>query len=236
MGKIHSSSVNRKKPLVGVTGIIGSGKTTVSQLFGKLGAVIFDADVTARKVTENKQVIQKIGKSFGKQVIDANQSLDRRKLANIVFNDKEKLIQLNNIVHPLVREEMWSFVEAKQQWDEVPMIIIDSPLIYETNLYTFLDYVVVVSANVQTIIERVQKRSGLSRMEIKDRLSDQIPIEEKIHKANFCIDNTKDIKIIDNLYCFRAIIGSIPNQFDPSHQRGKRCSELVSGFFGHSNP
>ena len=197
MGKIHSSSVKRKKPLVGVTGIIGSGKTTVSQLFGKLGAVIFDADVTARKVTEDKRVIQKIGESFGKQVIDANQSLDRRKLANIVFKDKEKLTQLNNIVHPLVRKEMWSFVEAKQQWDEVPMIIIDSPLIYETHLYTFLDYVVVVSANVQTIIERVQQRSGLSRMEIQDRLADQIPIEGKMHKANFCIDNTKDIKILD---------------------------------------
>lgn len=197
MGKIYSSSLKRKKPLVGVTGIIGSGKTTVSQLFGKLGAAIFDADVAARKVTEDKQVIQKIGESFGKKVIDTNQSLNRRKLANIVFKDKEKLTQLNNIVHPIVRKEMWSFVEAKLQWDEVPMIIIDSPLIYETHLYTFLDYVIVVSANVQTIIERVQQRSGLSRMEIQDRLADQIPIEEKIHKANFCIDNTKDIKILD---------------------------------------
>jgi len=189
--------VKRSKPLVGVTGIIGSGKTTVSRLFGKLGAAIFDADVAARKSTEDVEIISRIGKTFGNQIFDSNGILDRKKLANIVFSSKGKLQQLNSIVHPHVRKQMWSFVEVQQELAEVALIIIDSPLIYETGLYTHLDFIVVVSSDIEACIQRVQQRNGLSREEIQDRLSRQIPLEKKIKRADFNIDNNNPVKSLN---------------------------------------
>lgn len=207
MGKIYSRAVKHKKPLVGVTGIIGSGKTTISLLFAELGASIFDADDAARKATEDKNVIQKISATFGDQVFDADHNLDRRKLANLVFNDRDQLARLNNIVHPIVREKMWHFIEDQQQKKNVPMIMIDAPLIYETDLHTFMDYVVVVFSSEEVVINRVQNRDGLSREEILERLSRQIPIEEKVTRADFTVDNSEEIqnskkevrKIFDNI-------------------------------------
>ena len=197
MGKIYSSSVKRSKPLVGVTGIIGSGKTTVSRLFGKLGAAIFDADVAARKSTEDVEIISRIGETFGNQIFDSNGILDRKKLANIVFSSESKLRQLNSIVHPHVRKQMWNFVEVQQELAEVALIIIDSPLIYETDLYTHLDFIVVVSSDIEACIQRVQQRNGLSREEIQDRLSRQIPLEKKIKRADFNIDNNNQVKSLN---------------------------------------
>ena len=197
MGKIYSSSVKRSKPLVGVTGIIGSGKTTVSRLFGKLGAAIFDADVAAHKSTEDVEMISRIGETFGNQIFDSNGILDRKKLANIVFSSESKLRQLNSIVHPHVRKQMWNFVEVQQELAEVALIIIDSPLIYETDLYTHLDFIVVVSSDIEACIQRVQQRNGLSREEIQDRLSRQIPLEKKIKRADFNIDNNNQVKSLN---------------------------------------
>ncbi len=197
MGKIYSSSVKRSKPLVGVTGIIGSGKTTVSRLFGKLGAAIFDADVAAHKSTEDVEIISRIGETFGNQIFDSNGILDRKKLANIVFSSESKLRQLNSIVHPHVRKQMWNFVEVQQELAEVALIIIDSPLIYETDLYTHLDFIVVVSSDIEACIQRVQQRNGLSREEIQDRLSRQIPLEKKIKRADFNIDNNNQVKSLN---------------------------------------
>jgi len=194
LGKIYSSSVNRNKPLVGITGIIGSGKTTVSRLFEKLGAAVFDADVAARKSTEDIEIISGIRETFGNQVFNSDGTLDRKKLANIVFISKGKLQQLNSIVHPYVRKQMWNFVEAQQKLVEVAMIIIDSPLIYETDLYTHLDFIVVVSSDIETCIQRVHQRNGLSREEIQERLSHQIPLEEKIKRSDFNIDNNNQLK------------------------------------------
>ena len=197
MGKIYSSSVKRSKPLVGVTGIIGSGKTTVSRLFGKLGAAIFDADVAARKSTEDVEIISRIGETFGNQIFDSNGILDRKKLANIVFSSESKLRQLNSIVHPHVRKQMWNFVEVQQELAEVALIIIDSPLIYETDRYTHLNFIVVVSSDIEACIQRVQQRNGLSREEIQDRLSRQIPLEKKIKRADFNIDNNNQVKSLN---------------------------------------
>jgi len=189
--------VKRSKPLVGVTGIIGSGKTTVSRLFEKLGAAIFDADVAARKSTEDVEIISRIGETFGNQIFDSNGILDRKKLANIVFSSESKLRQLNSIVHPHVRKQMWNFVEVQQELAEVALIIIDSPLIYETDLYTHLDFIVVVSSDIEACIQRVQQRNGLSREEIQDRLSRQIPLEKKIKRADFNIDNNNQVKSLN---------------------------------------
>ena len=197
MGKIYSSSVKRSKPLVGVTGIMGSGKTTVSRLFGKLGAAIFDADVAAHKSTEDVEIISRIGETFGNQIFDSNGILDRKKLAHIVFSSESKLRQLNSIVHPHVRKQMWNFVEVQQELAEVALIIIDSPLIYETDLYTHLDFIVVVSSDIEACIQRVQQRNGLSREEIQDRLSRQIPLEKKIKRADFNIDNNNQVKSLN---------------------------------------
>lgn len=181
--------MKRKKPLLGVTGVFGSGKTTVSAIFGKLGAAVFSADDAARTVAEDLEVIEEIGAAFGAEVLNENGSVDRKKLADVVFKDDEKLQQLNQIIHPLVRKRMWNMVDEQLQVDKIPMIVIDAPLIYETDLHTHLDFVVVVFADVETSIERVRQRDGLRRDKIHDRLSSQMPLSEKKKRADFCIDN-----------------------------------------------
>ncbi len=188
-GLLPSGLVKRNKPLVGVTGIIGSGKTTVSEIFGQLGASVFSADEAAREVTGEADVIQTIADTFGQEMLRTDGSVDRKRLADLVFNDPVKLQRLNGIIHPLVRRQMWNLVDEQQRRAGVALIIIDSPLIYETDLHTSLDFVVVVLADEEKCIQRVMNRDGLSRDEILERLSRQIPLSKKKERADFCIDN-----------------------------------------------
>jgi len=179
--------INRK-PLVGVTGIIGSGKSTVSKLFIELGAVVFNADEAAHEVLKTPSVVAKIKEKFGGQVAKGNGVLDRRKLVESVFNDPQRLRELNVLIHPQVRQQMLKFIRQQQE-TSCKMIIIDAPLIYETDLYKLLDFVVVVAASNENCIRRVTQRSGLSAEEVGNRLAQQLPLAEKTRRADFIISN-----------------------------------------------
>ncbi len=198
MGKICGGAMRRKKPLVGVTGIIGSGKSTVSRMFAELGAAVFDADQVAREVTGERDVLEEIARNFGADLIDARGQLNRQALADRVFTDPARLRVLNAIVHPRVRERMWQFVKKKQADPNVVMILIDAPLIYETDLHKHLDFVIVVAADEETCIRRTMKRSNLNQKKIVERIRNQIPLSEKIKRADFVIDNNGDLAALKN--------------------------------------
>jgi dephospho-CoA kinase len=182
-----------KKAIVGVTGIIGSGKTTVSQFLGDLGAAVFDSDRVARDVTNEADIQKKIRAKFGSQFFDEHGELIRRKLGEMVFKDYELLQQLNQLIHPRVRQKMWEFVHQQQHDETREMIVIDSPLIYETDLHTYLNFIVVVVASEETCIQRVLQRNELSRDEIVSRMNRQMPLSEKIKRAQFRINNDGDL-------------------------------------------
>ena len=178
---------------MGVTGIIGSGKSTFSRFLAELGAAVFDADQAAREVTEEEEVLRRIREHFGSGVFAPDGSLDRAALAGRVFQDPGELAWLNRLIHPRVREKMWAFVESARRDPAVPVIVIDAPLVFETDLHRYLDAVIVVAADPETCIQRTMKRSGIDRSRIVERMKNQMPLDEKIRRADFVVDNNGDL-------------------------------------------
>jgi dephospho-CoA kinase len=184
----------RNKPLVGITGIIGSGKSAAARYFAELGAAVFDADCAAREVTEKPEVLEEIRQKLGSHLLTPDGKLDRSRTAEEVFSSSEKLAILNRIIHPRVRERMWDFVQANSLKPDIPMIVLDVPLIYETDLHRYLDFVVVVAAPEEECVRRTMQRSRLSREEVLRRMHHQLPLNEKIRRADFVLDNSASLE------------------------------------------
>lgn len=172
--------------IVGLTGGIASGKSTVSSLFKEFGIKIVDADLTAKKISERAEVIDEIVKVFGREILSDEGNIDRAKLKEIVFSDKSKLSQLNGIIHPKVREE---FKKIKENASKNDIIIFDVPLLFETGMDKICDTVVLVYVNREMQIKRMLERDGISR-ELAEKIIDaQMSLEEKINKSEIHIEN-----------------------------------------------
>ncbi len=174
---------------IGITGGIGTGKSTVCQILKQLGYSVVDADEVARMVVEPgspglKQVIE----HFGVGVLGENQLLDRRKLGKLVFGKPEQLNLLESILHPLIRLEVF---RRKQELERqgLPFAFYDVPLLFEKNMENQFDLIVVVATDPAQQVRRIQDRDKLSEDEIKQRLGSQIPIEKKKMAADFVIEN-----------------------------------------------
>lgn len=174
--------------MVGLTGNIGSGKSTVAGLLAALGARVIDADVLARQATDEPAVLALIGQRFGEHLVAGGQ-LDRAALAAVVFSDETKRQALNAIVHPWVRREA-ARLAAGYFDDGAPVVVQDIPLLYEGDLQDSFDRVLVVTAPFEVRLERVAKRSGLDEAEFRRRDSAQLPLEHKAARADFVIDNS----------------------------------------------
>ena len=182
---------NKKEQMitVGLTGSVGTGKSTVASLFRQLGAYVIDWDELAREVTRpHSRAWRGIVKYFGKGILNADLSINRQKLAEIVFSDKEKVAKLNQLVHPEVFKEDERITNEIKSLDPGALIIKDVPLLFETPLRISVDKVVVVSASEQTQLRRLQEK-GMSREDVRRRIQSQLPIEEKIKSAAFVINN-----------------------------------------------
>ena len=174
--------------LVGLTGGIGSGKSTVARLLEKLGAVVFDADLLAREAVEpgtpgHAAVIER----FGADVLAPGGELDREALASIVFADPAARRDLEQIVHPEVRRLFAEGSEAYRDTDQV--VVFSAPLLVETGMHTAFEVLVVVSATVATQIERLMRQRGMSEPSIRARIDAQAPLEDKAAAADFLVDN-----------------------------------------------
>jgi dephospho-CoA kinase len=174
--------------LVGLTGGIGSGKSTVARLLEKRGAVVFDADLLAREAVEpgtpgHAAVIDR----FGADVLAPGGELDREALASIVFADPAARRDLEQIVHPEVRRLFAEGTEAYRDTDRV--VVFSAPLLVETGMHTAFEVLVVVSATVATQIERLMRQRGMSEASIRARIDAQAPLEDKAAAADFLVDN-----------------------------------------------
>jgi|TARA_B100000745_G_scaffold82085_1_gene51024 dephospho-CoA kinase len=175
---------------VGLTGGIGSGKSTASRYFESLGAFVLDADEEVKiLITSNETVQYELISEFGTDIIDGTGRVNKKKLARIAFQDEDHQQRLNSVVHPyifnLIDKEFNRVFNDKKHG----VFIVDAALIYETGFDAHLDYVIVVTAHLKNRMERALGRETLSREEILKRVGFQWPEEEKVNMADFVVHN-----------------------------------------------
>lgn len=177
--------------VIGLTGSFGSGKSTVASMFADRGVPVLDADQAARDVVaRGTEGLEEIVEAFGDSILTAEGELDRKKMADIVFNDPEARGKLNGIVHPRVGGAMREFLA---EHDSAPVQVLEIPLLLEGGSRSIVDKVVVVTTSEEARIERL-KRSGYDEEEISARLASQMPQEEKVALADYVIRNDGDLK------------------------------------------
>ena len=173
--------------IVGLTGGIASGKSTVSAYLAQKGLPVFDADEISRRVTQKGGPgAQAIAQAFGGDFFAAAGVLDRKKLAGYVFADSARTEKLNGLLHPIIKAELLCRMEESP----APIKILDAPLLMESGLDQLCDKVIAVVCETETRIRRAQARDGLSRREILERISRQTDDSTRRQKADFIIDNT----------------------------------------------
>ncbi|MFO8010074.1 MAG: dephospho-CoA kinase [Dehalococcoidia bacterium] len=175
--------------VVGLTGGIGSGKSTVSGIFRDLGAYIIDYDLLAREVVEpGKPAWSRLVEELGEEILSQDSTLNREKLGEMVFRNPEKLNTLNRITHPAIFDEADRRLIEIAETDPEAIVIKDVPLLIETGIHTTVDKVVVVSASRRNRIERLKAR-GLAEEDAERVIEVQMPIKEKSKYADYVIDN-----------------------------------------------
>lgn len=181
--------------LLGLTGGIGSGKSTVSQLLAARGAVIIDADAITRELqAPGAPLLAEIAERFGAQVLGADGALDRAALASIVFADSDALADLNKIVHPAVAREMDRRLAEQRETDNV--VVLDIPLLAE-NPRKGLSGVIVVDVPVDTAVERLVGQRGMDESDARARIAKQASREDRLKIADRVVDNSGDLSELE---------------------------------------
>ena len=179
--------------ILGVTGGIASGKSTVSTYLAQKGALIVDADLIARQVVAKKSSgLKQIVAKFGEEILTASGELDRKKLGKLVFSNKELLKALTDITGPLIRTEILREIQAAKK-AQVKLVVLDIPLLFETGYQTLCDKVMVVTIPSKLQLERVMKRDNLSAAEARKRIANQLPASKRNELADVLIDNSKSV-------------------------------------------
>ena len=202
--------------LVGLTGGIGSGKSTVSAALAERGAVVVDADAIVRDVQQpGSPVLAKLAERFGAQVIAADGSLDRAALAAVAFSDPEALTALNGIVHPAVAAEMNRRVAAEVTTDHV--VVMDIPLLTE-NPREGLQGKIVVDVPVETQVERLVRYRGFDEADARARIARQATGEQRLAGADFVVDNGGEVARlapqIERLWAWLTSLPQLPADYD----------------------
>lgn len=182
--------------ILGITGSIGSGKTTVAKLFTKHWYYRIDADEIGHIIIQkNSAIYKKLLNFFGNDILDKNKNIDRDKLGDIAFNDINKLKKLNSITHPTILKEIKNRIkEIKQKCKDKTKIAIDAPLLLETNTKNLVDKIIVIKCNEDNILKRNKK---YQKEKIEKILKLQMSFKEKLKYADFVIDNNKDLKYLE---------------------------------------
>ncbi|VAV84434.1 Dephospho-CoA kinase [hydrothermal vent metagenome] len=184
--------------VAGLTGGVGSGKSLVAEKLAELGAVVIDADLIAREVLRpGEPAFDEVVEYFGKEMLTADNEIDRKKLGTVIFNDKEKRETLNNITHPRIRERMMARLEelrssTGEESTRCKIVVLDIPLLIESKLEDKVDCVIVVYADDETRLRRLIERDALTEEEAQARIASQIPLKEKLKAADYIINNNKE--------------------------------------------
>lgn len=181
------------KPVVGLTGGIACGKSTVADMFADLGIPVVDADDLAREVVEpGQRGLQMIVDEFGKGVLDESGGLDREKVGEMVFNDEEARKTLNAIMHPLIGAAGAKHMLAHQD-SPAPYLLYEAALLVETGAYEAFSALIVVSAEESIQRLRLIARDGFTAMEANARIESQLPVEQKAAVADYVVTNNGDL-------------------------------------------
>lgn len=194
---------NNKKRIIGLTGGIGAGKSAVSAYLSSLGAVIADADKISRELSQkgNEGYFGIISR-FGEDILDENKEIDRKKLAAIVFSDKEKLIELEGILHPLIEKKIVEIIDSSDS-----VVIIDAPLLHHAGLDRLCDEVWSVSCSEEIRINRIKTRDNVSYEMAKMRIKNQLPQEKIDSMSDVVIYNDKDLE-----YMKKQVTGALDGE------------------------
>ncbi|OGV98765.1 MAG: dephospho-CoA kinase [Nitrospinae bacterium RIFCSPLOWO2_02_39_17] len=177
--------------LIGLTGGMATGKSLVSTILKELGAFIIDADKISREIVEpDKPAWFKIVEFFGRDILNSDMIINRKRLGEIVFNDPLKKKRLEEIIHPLVIEEENRRVEDYKRLNPDGMAVIDAALLIEAGGYRRVDKLIVVYADRKTQLRRLMERDRLKKEEAEKRIDSQLPLDEKVKMADFVVDNS----------------------------------------------
>ncbi len=180
--------------VIGLTGGIGSGKSTVSRLLGEMGAVLIDADKVGHEAYQpGTETWKELVAAFGDEIVAPDRTIDRKKLGAIVFAAPEELTRLNRIVHPRMFNMMKDRIEKYRQ-QGVKVVVIEAAILFEANWTSLVDEVWVTVASEATVVQRAIERTGLPEDQIRARIRSQLSNEERIKKADVVITNDGDVK------------------------------------------
>jgi dephospho-CoA kinase len=189
---------------IAITGNIGSGKTTVVHFFKMLGVPVFSADRAGHKALLRPDVMTALRSVFGNGVFDETGTPNRKKIGEIVFSDADKLRQLNQIVHPVIKEEMLQWFE--QQTPQTPYILCEAAVLFEAGFDPFFDKIITVSAPESLRVERIEARDGVPKQAILQRMKAQMDENIKISKSDYHIINDGIRPIISQVLNVHSIL------------------------------
>ncbi|MHC9536967.1 dephospho-CoA kinase [Dellaglioa sp. BT-FLS60] len=181
--------------ILGLTGGIATGKSTVSHIFKEENVPVIDADVIARQVVEpGSKTIKRISQTFGEEYVTIDGRLNRKKLGKLVFSNKKALEKLNNIMHLIIRKEILAQIQIQKKSDS-KLVVLDMPLLFEQNYQLLCDAVMVVFVPENVQIKRLIKRDSLTFDEAQSRIKAQWSIQKKKELADFVIDNSATVAV-----------------------------------------
>ncbi|WP_027702497.1 dephospho-CoA kinase [Metaclostridioides mangenotii] len=175
--------------ILGLTGNIGCGKSSLSKIFIKNGIDVIDADKVAREIMEDENFSKKIYEEFGYEIRNEDKTLNRKKLGSIVFKDEERLEKLNSLTHPMIQEEILSRIEYFKNLNK-SITVIDAAILIEHGYTKIVDKLLVVTCNIDEQIRRVKKRDKCTKEEALNRINSQMNQNEKVKIADYIIDNS----------------------------------------------
>jgi dephospho-CoA kinase len=184
---------------VGLTGNIASGKSHASKKFAELGAYVIDADSLAHElIAYGTKTYQKIVEAFGKEILCSDGSIDRKVLGRIVFSDPAKRVLLNSLTHPVIGSEIQNRIKELERTYHKGIVVIEAPLMVEVGSYRKYHSLIVVTCSPSKQISRLIKRDNLTTEEAEARIRSQMPIEEKLKLADYCIDTSGSMEETKN--------------------------------------
>ncbi|GEC72897.1 dephospho-CoA kinase [Flavobacterium flevense] len=170
---------------IGLTGGIGSGKTTIANYLASLGIPVYIADDAGKKVMQQQEIIKAIQQKFGSDIVKENQ-LNRARLAEIVFNNPDRLKELNAIVHPAVRKDYKKWLA---EHTDAPFLVYESAILFESGSYKDFDYVITITAPLEVRVSRVLQRDDTEREQVMKRINAQWTDDQRVSKSDFVIEN-----------------------------------------------
>ena len=179
--------------VLGLTGNIGCGNSSVSTIFMENNIKVVDADIVARQIFDDKNLLNEVFSTFGESIKNQDGSLNRRALGNIVFNDDEKLILLNNLTHPKIKQKILSKVEEyKNQGEKI--VVIDAALLIEDDYIPYIQKLILITCRKEIQINRIIARDNCTKEEAISRINSQMSQEEKVKFADYIIDNSNSFE------------------------------------------